>query len=135
MNSKQSYSRTMIYMSIISVILWVVFLVFYRIFWPDSMAGGDSLTIFWIWFVAGTAAFVAVTYFIFGWLHIPREWHAAAAIAFSAPAFILDMLATLNFELWSSGADPRFYPALILGGTGVILFSVLFSSAPSADSS
>ena len=120
----------MLQMSIISVISWAIFLVFYRSFWPDSITAGDSLTLFWIWFVAGSAAFCLFTYFVFRWLQIPREWYAAAAISFAAPALLLDMVATLNFELWSSGADPRFYPAMILGGTGVLLFAVLFSSAP-----
>ena len=133
MKTNPLFYRSMMSMFAISIIAWAVFLVFYRVFWPGSITAGDGLTLYWIWFGIGATAFCAFTYFVFRWLQIPREWHAAAAIAFSAPALLLDMFATLYFELWNTGADVRFYPAMILGGTGVLLFAILYSSAPQTE--
>lgn len=133
MQTNLSFKRTMIYMAIISVISWGAFIVVFRSFWRGTFDVGESLLVFWLWLIVGTAAFVGFTFLVFRLLQIPKKWKASAAIAFAAPALILDVFATLFFELWypnGTSGDVRIYPALILGGTGFFLLSILFSSAP-----
>ena len=138
MNSNKRYIRLMTWMSAMSVIFWVVFLIIFRLLWTGAYQPGGSLTLFWIWLAIGTPAFIGAAYFLFRYLDIPKEWYAAATLAFGAPASVLDIFATLFFEAWfphGNVGDARIYPALILGGAGILYFWAVYMSAPDADGS
>ncbi|MEM9776710.1 MAG: DUF5367 family protein [Chloroflexota bacterium] len=133
MVQKRSYHQNLFVVMIISVVLWIAFIVFFSNFWPGSYEPGDPMGLFWAWFVIGTILFAGVTYLIFHLLNIPKSGQPAAVIAFLAPAFVLDLFATMFFETWflnAGSADDRVYPAMILGGSGFLLLMVLVTSAP-----
>ena len=136
MDTNHRFYRAMTPLMIFSVVAWLIFILFFRTFWPGSSTPGDSMGVFWAWYVIGGVIFMGMTFGIFRWLQIPREWYPAAGIAAFAPAFFLDTFSTMFFEVWFPNAgsgDDRVYPAMILGVGGLILLSILFTSAPSAD--
>ncbi|MEM8858803.1 MAG: DUF5367 family protein [Chloroflexota bacterium] len=131
------YTPTIFSIMAISVLSWVLFILFFRNFWTGSHEPGSPMGLFWTWFSIGTLAFVGFTYLIFYIFKIPRNGQPAAVTAFLAPAFVLDLFATMYFEAWfinAGSADDRVYPAMILGGSGILLLITLFTSAPKSES-
>lgn len=130
---RKNFNRQILPMIVISVIGWATFALFFRTFWTGSYVPGSDLTLFWIWLVAGTVAFVGATLGIFSLFKTPPAWRTNAAAALTAPALCLDVLTTTFFESWFPNAgtgDDRIYPALIVGVVGVILLMGLFMTVP-----
>ena len=133
----RSYSHQLFLIMAISIVSWGAFIWFFRNFWPGSFEPGAPMGLFWIWFVIGTIGFTGFTYLVFYILSIPKNFQPSATIAFLAPAFVLDLFATMFFESWflnAGSADDRVYPAMILGGSGLLLLMVLATSAPKNES-
>ncbi|HSH01400.1 MAG TPA: DUF5367 family protein [Anaerolineae bacterium] len=137
MNNNQSLSqkfkRQMLTMAALSIFFWVIFILFFRTFWPGNYQPGDSLTIFWLWFIIGATLFALTQIGLFHLLKIPPAWRTNAAAALAAPALCLDLFSTMFFEYWfphGSPGDLRIYPAFILGGVGILLFIGLFMTTP-----
>ncbi|MEX2333729.1 MAG: hypothetical protein WD600_05690 [Pseudohongiella sp.] len=127
----------MLTMMIISVLGWVGFLVFFRSFWPGGTEPGTSLYFFWLWLLAGGTGFVGVMLATFRLFSIPPAWRVHAAVALVGPATLQDVLATVFIDTWlvSAGSvDDRLYPAMILGGVGMILLVGLFMTDPDPQS-
>ncbi len=131
--SIQTFRRQTALMMLISVIAWVAFAIFYRTFWPGDSAPGDNLTLFWIWFVVGNAAFVALLFACYHFFKTPPALRATAALALTAPALCCDVFTVTFFESWfqnGGGADDRIYAAMILGGVGIFQLVGLFTTDP-----
>lgn len=129
----QTFRRQTALMMLISVIAWVAFALFYRIFWPGSSAPGDNLTLFWFWFVIGSAAFLALLFVCYRLFKTPPALRATAALALTAPALCCDVFTVTFFESWfpnGGGADDRLYAAMILGGVGIFQLVGLFVTDP-----
>jgi len=131
--STQTFRRQTALMMLISVIAWVAFALFYRTFWPGSSAPGDNLPLFWMWFVVGAAAFVALLFICYRLFKTPPALRATAALALTAPALCCDVFTVTLFESWfpnGGGADDRLYAAMILGGVGIFQLVGLFTTDP-----
>jgi len=131
--SLQTFKRQTALMMIISVIAWIAFALFYKIFWPGSSAPGDNLPLFWMWFVVGSAAFVALLFVCYRLFKTPPALRATAALALTAPALCCDVFTVTFFESWfvnGGGADDRLYAAMILGGVGIFQLVGLFNTDP-----
>ncbi len=129
----QTFRRQSAMMMLISVIAWVAFALFYRTFWPGSSAPGDNLTLFWIWFVGGCVAFIALLFVCYRLFKTPPALRATAALALTAPALCCDVFTVTFFESWfpnGGGADDRIYAAMILGGVGIFQLVGLFTTDP-----
>jgi len=129
----QTFRRQTALMMLISVIAWVAFALFYRTFWPGSSAPGDNLTLFWFWFVIGSAAFLALLFVCYRLFKTPPALRATAALALTAPALCCDVFTVTFFESWfpiGGGADDRLYAAMILGGVGIFQLVGLFVTDP-----
>jgi len=131
--TKANYNRQIALMMVISVIAWIAFASFYRIFWPGSSAPGDNLTLFAIWFVPGSIIFVGLLFLIYRMFQTPPAWRANIALALTAPALVCDVLTINFFETWfpnGGGADDRIYAAFIVGVVGIFQLTGLFSTTP-----
>jgi|GEM_PF-1201324 len=120
-------------MMIISVIAWIAFALFYRTFWPGASTPGENLALFWTWFAAGSATFVALLFICYRLFKTPPALRATAALALTAPALCCDVFTVTFFESWfpaEGGADDRIYAAMILGGVGIFQLVGLFQTDP-----
>ncbi len=131
--STQTFKRQTALMMLISIIAWATFALFFRTFWPGASAPGDNLSLFWIWFVAGSGTFVLLLFVCYRLFKTPPALRATAALALTAPALCCDVFTVTFFEGWFSrggGADDRIYAAMILGGVGIFQLVGLFITDP-----
>lgn len=129
----QTFRQQTALMMLISVIAWVAFALFFRTVWPGTSAPGDNLSLFWVWFVLGAGAFVALLFACYRLFKTPPALRATAALALTAPALCCDVFTVTFFESWfpnGGGADDRLYAAMILGGVGIFQLVGLFVTDP-----
>jgi hypothetical protein len=120
-------------MMLISVVAWVAFALFFRIFWPGGSAPGANLTLFGTWLVLGTVAFIALLFVCLRLFKTPPVLRATAALSLTAPALCCDLFTVTFFESWfpnGGSADDRLYAAMILGGVGIFQLVGLFTTDP-----
>ena len=131
--NRKNFNRHMLIMMSISVVGWIGFLLFFRAFWPGGTEAESGLVVFWLWLLLAGAGFVGVMIATFRLFSTPAAWRVHAAVAMVGPATLLDVLATLYFDTWFASAgslDDRIYPAMILGGVGMILMVSLYMTDP-----
>jgi len=131
--TKQQFRRHIAPMAAVSVIAWVAFASFYRVFWHGPSAPGDDLGLFALWLSVGAAAFVGALFVAYRLFKTPPQWRASAALALTAPALLCDVLTIFFFEAWfphGGGANDRIYAAFIVGGVGLVQMVSLYATDP-----